>query len=372
MDQINIIVTNIFIIVIKLVYLLPILIFLIIILSAINNKKLDKYIKFITKASIITFITLFMSVFVMFLVGMVTSVLSEYGLIYLIYLILLSLILKLIKFGIEKSNLYNIKRKIINAPIYIRDVPSTYTPCEVSYLINGKIELKKDVYSTILNLISKGNLSISKTSKGIVVKELNNDMLLSPDESYIRNKLVLGDTIIKEELDEIVKSSIAKEKVLNNGVFSGNLIAFALYIIMFIISFILVLIDPNKFSDILAPLLCLTFAYAFYKVIIFVLQCMGILKFDELKKYTIKGVEEVLKWEAFEKYMIDFTRLNQANVMDVILLERYLAYAAVLNVNKKYNQQIVIELKKKIDDQNGINIKDTETILDKTIGDQNS
>lgn len=54
---------------------------------------------------------------------------------------------------IYKKN-YMIRKNKINE-IYIRDVDAEYSPAVLSYLMNNKIEIKKHLSATLLNLCTK-------------------------------------------------------------------------------------------------------------------------------------------------------------------------------------------------------------------------
>ena len=53
-----------------------------------------------------------------------------------------------------------------------------------------------------------------------------------------------------------------------------------------------------------------------------------------------KGKEEFKKWMKFKKFMSEYTLIEDKNVEDVILYEKYIPYSIVLGINKNYKDTI--------------------------------
>ena len=88
-----------------------------------------------------TELNLFISIILLFLIV---------GFIYLFFLLRIKLINKFQE------------KYVKNEGIYVRDIEVDYSPAVLSYLQNHKIEDKKDLVATILNLCSKKMLKINK------------------------------------------------------------------------------------------------------------------------------------------------------------------------------------------------------------------
>ena len=57
---------------------------------------------------------------------------------------------------------------------------------------------------------------------------------------------------------------------------------------------------------------------------------------------TEKGIEEAAKWKGLKKYMEDFSLLNEKEVPDLVLWEKYLVYATVFGIADKVLKQLKV------------------------------
>ena len=60
--------------------------------------------------------------------------------------------------------------------------------------------------------------------------------------------------------------------------------------------------------------------------------------------YTIKGAKEMKRWDKYKKFLEDYTLLEDKPLESVIVLEKHLAYATVLNVNTSYTKSFIEKL----------------------------
>ena len=60
--------------------------------------------------------------------------------------------------------------------------------------------------------------------------------------------------------------------------------------------------------------------------------------------YTIKGAKEMKRWDKYKKFLEDYTLLEDKPLESVIVLEKHLAYATVLNVNTSYTKSFIEQL----------------------------
>ena len=136
-----------------------------------------------------------------------------------------------------------------------------------------------------------------------------------------------------------------------------SLIAFLIFILLFIVYLVTMLFIPSKEKFILnAPemiysmgtsLVAIPISIVILKVLMQISKCQFIK--DDLKKYTDKGALEVLKWKKFEKFIRDFSMIETAEVESVKLWDKYMAYAMALNINKSYKSEELNELNRIID-----------------------
>lgn len=88
-------------------------------------------------------------------------------------------------------------------------------------------------------------------------------------------------------------------------------------------------------------------------IIIFLLECILILilclysfnKFKKVDIYTKKAKEEKDKLNGLENYLKDYSLINNKEILDIYLWERYLAYATIFNINHNVLETLKINLK---------------------------
>ena len=61
--------------------------------------------------------------------------------------------------------------------------------------------------------------------------------------------------------------------------------------------------------------------------------------------YTSAGVKEMKRWDKYKNFLKDYTLIKNRKIDSVIVLEKHIAYAIVLNVNKDYTKSIINDLK---------------------------
>ncbi len=67
---------------------------------------------------------------------------------------------------------------------------------------------------------------------------------------------------------------------------------------------------------------------------IIILSIILIVYTSLVRKKTYHGKEELAKWLAFKRFLNDFGQFDNSKVSEVILREKYLVYAVVLNCAK--------------------------------------
>ena len=63
-----------------------------------------------------------------------------------------------------------------------------------------------------------------------------------------------------------------------------------------------------------------------------------------VKKRTEKGALEFAKWSAFKRFLEDFGRLDEKELPEVVLWEKYLVYAVVLGCADKLSKTMQIKM----------------------------
>ncbi len=239
-----------------------------------------------------------------------------------------------------------LKNKIIKEDndtneIYVRDIPPNYSPALVSYLFNQKIEKKKDLIATIINICAKGAININfKDNNGVEIIDLGIINNLLDDEKYIYECLTNNKKNSYYEWEEIIINTYNNEQLSNK-----NHISLSEITTFIMICSIILLAISSSFN--------INF-YGFYDILMFVFFILfpinivfGVYDWikseffkDKIKNhiYTSKGATEIRKWEKLKRYIKDFSLIKEKELQSVSLWNQYLAYAIALNVNKNYNE----------------------------------
>lgn len=60
--------------------------------------------------------------------------------------------------------------------------------------------------------------------------------------------------------------------------------------------------------------------------------------------YTNAGAREMKRWDKYKNFLQDYTLIKEKEIDSVIVLEKHIAYATVLNVNKDYTNAMINDL----------------------------
>ena len=269
------------------------------------------------------------------------------------YYTIIALLISIILVSAEELISYNKNKKIVKnnqvEEIYIREVKVAYSPAVCSLLMNFRLEERKDIAATLLNMMAKKIINISKEKDSFIMEPTDTEILLTVDEEY------LLDTIIKkrksfqiEEWKRLVNLELTRYNFINKEKAIDTNSA-----LPWIIGFMVIGL-ANSFTDNSIILLGI-YCFGFYACLA---SLKKLLSFNQrglvdISKYTTEGALEVSKWQKFTKFLNDFTFVNENPAQMVVVLEQYLSYAMVLNINKDYYNKIFNELNKYLE-VNGI------------------
>lgn len=235
---------------------------------------------------------------------------------------------------------------------YYREFIDDYPVEVVEYLMNKNVTAN-GFSASILNLIYKKKIEIEKIPKKKDDYKFikNNEIDLSNSEIIIMNLLfneigngkevLLSD--IKNSAKKVTSSgkssvygtfslwqeNVIKESTKQNFYIDNQKIKFAfgllgiLGIMIFVMDFMLDLTILKWFT------LALSIIFTIY-----------ILSF---KKRTKKGNEDYAKWTGFKNFLNDFGRLNEKELPEIKLWERYLVYATIFGVADKLRNTMKIK-----------------------------
>ena len=140
-----------------------------------NNQKILKIINntFLTIVFIFILLILFFGA-IIFPFGILKSIIGNDGIFFTIFFVFIVWVL--ISFLIHFKNRFLI-RNHNGKEIYVRDINVEYSPAVTSYLMNNKIEVKKDLTATLLDLCTKNILKIEENENNkINIIDLKNEM----------------------------------------------------------------------------------------------------------------------------------------------------------------------------------------------------
>ncbi len=246
---------------------------------------------------------------------------------------------------------------------YYRELPEDYSPAVMSYLLSKGRTKDDDIMATILDLARKKVIKLTpiKTESGRIFKKeedtfeltwLNKDKLdtLLPHEKFLAtwflDEIGGGTSLVIDDLETKMKKQKAalqfkkdydyfklkvKDTAEKQGFFTANTLEGAKIFILLAVLFIL------------AGIIGLFFFGSFIAIALAVLGgvlLMGLLSLNFIRKYTRRGVEHKAMWEAFKKFLQDFSNMREAEIPSLVIWEHYLVYATSLGVADEVIDQL--------------------------------
>lgn len=249
---------------------------------------------------------------------------------------------------------------------YFRDFPEEYTPSTVSYLMNKSIN-NLSFNAGILDLIRKKAITIEEVTidkKGLFKNKQQKDYklsrnmnfnldTLSTSEKKLFNLLIgtvgNGDYVILGDMKEFSKDYNNAKRLIsgydswryaceleaeteefyeNTKKEKTNCI---LYLLIFIpITFLALLCGSNMGRVLLMDLFGI----------------LAIIYFSSATKRTKKGNEQYHKWKGLKNFLADFGRLDEKDLPEIKLWERYLVYATMFGLAAKVQNAMKMNLER--------------------------
>ena len=246
---------------------------------------------------------------------------------------------------------------------YYRELPEDYSPAVMTYLLTKGKSKDDDIMATILDLARKKVVSLTPVivESGRVFKKEEESFRITwrdkeklntllPHEAFLATWFIddLGgsDGLVLDELEDIVKkqkNALAfqkdyeyfKAKVKDTGEKQG-------------------FFAPNKLTGATVYVLIgvalmvlgmggLFFFESFFGIILAFLgglMLFGLLVMNFVRKYSLKGAEHTAMWNAFKKFLLDFSNLKEAEMPSLVIWEHYLVYATSLGVAEQVLDQL--------------------------------
>lgn len=249
---------------------------------------------------------------------------------------------------------------------YFRDFPEEYTPSTVSYLMNKGIN-NLSFNAGILDLIRKKAITIEEVTidkKGLFKNKQQKDYklsrnmnfnldTLSTSEKKLFNLLIgtvgNGDYVILGDMKEFSKDYDNAKRLIsgydswryaceseaeteefyeNTKKEKTNCILYSLIFIP--ITFLALLCGSNMGRVLLMDLFGI----------------LAIIYFSSATKRTKKGNEQYHKWKGLKNFLADFGRLDEKDLPEIKLWERYLVYATMFGLAAKVQNAMKMNLER--------------------------
>ena len=257
---------------------------------------------------------------------------------------------------------------------YYRELPDKEeTPLEAVFILKTgyKQSCLPNVFSaTILNFALKGYVRIEQEGKTIKIllnkiktDELtgdekkvleilraasnNNELTMAELEKYIKNypsKLMN----LNSTFEKVSKTQASEKGKFDTNRFNKQIVyaeknvgyIFLLIIIITASIFTIGYAYKNVQSMLIT---CTIISLAFFIVVTIINLILNIKITTSFNGFTQKGINEQEQWKAFKKYMEDFSYLNEKEVPELVLWEKYLVYATAFGIADKVLKQLKVK-----------------------------
>ncbi|MCB2359198.1 DUF2207 domain-containing protein [Clostridium estertheticum] len=249
---------------------------------------------------------------------------------------------------------------------YYRELPGEYTPAEMSVLMYfGKVHTR-DIMATLMDLVRKKQFSISQDN--MIRKDKNSDkktvqyefkliekrttVNLKKHEKFLISWLIYKvgryGCVSLYDIENYVKSDSTALQFKSDYNRWVNLVKedadeykflhktpIMLRVLVGIVGIYCVIYRTLEASFMFMPI---SLVLIFEGVILIILAIT-------MNKRSEYGSQQHAMWQAFKKFLKDFSRLDKAEIPSIVLWEHYLVYAISLGVAKEVIKQLPIIFK---------------------------
>lgn len=228
---------------------------------------------------------------------------------------------------------------------YFRELPDDYSPAVAGTLLSRNLYPgSKELFATLLNLVRKGYLKLEEEEKRttLILRE-DNKIGLSEEEKFVLDwyirKLGDGGRVVLEEIETLVKGrNEARE-------FNNNYERWKTIVYSDMLAKGLKLDKKDKFSISLGGATGIFyfigggFLTTYFQSLYFLaLTFMGFFLIPytlSSKRPSLEKEKAISRWEAFKKFLVDYSNLEEAKLASLELWEHYFVYAVALGVAEK-------------------------------------
>lgn len=227
---------------------------------------------------------------------------------------------------------------------YFRELPDDYSPSIAGTLVSRNLYPSgRELFAMLLDLVRKGHLKLEEGEKTTTLILQESGKPLSEEEKFILNwyirELGDGEKIILESVEASIKGrGGAKE-------FNRNYERWRTIVYSDMLEKNLKMDKRDKFSTSLGIFTGIAYfigggmLVVYFQSELFIL--MILLGFILLpytfsrKRASLEKEKTISRWEAFKKFLVDYSNLEEAKLASIELWEHYFVYAVALGVAEK-------------------------------------
>ena len=227
---------------------------------------------------------------------------------------------------------------------YFRELPDDYSPSIAGTLVSRNLYPSgRELFAMLLDLVRKGHLKLEEGEKTTTLILQESGKPLSEEEKFILNwyirELGDGEKIILESVEASIKGrGGAKE-------FNRNYERWRTIVYLDMLEKNLKMDKRDKFSTSLGIFTGIAYfigggmLVVYFQSELFIL--MILLGFILLpytfsrKRASLEKEKAISRWEAFKKFLVDYSNLEEAKLASIELWEHYFVYAVALGVAEK-------------------------------------
>ena len=227
---------------------------------------------------------------------------------------------------------------------YFRELPDDYSPSIAGTLVSRNLYPSgRELFAMLLDLVRKGHLKLEEGEKTTTLILQESGKPLSEEEKFILNwyirELGDGEKIILESVEASIKGrGGAKE-------FNRNYERWRTIVYSDMLAKTLKMEKRDKFSTSLGIFTGIAYfigggmLVVYFQSELFIL--MILLGFILLpytfsrKRASLEKEKAISRWEAFKKFLVDYSNLEEAKLASIELWEHYFVYAVALGVAEK-------------------------------------
>jgi len=246
---------------------------------------------------------------------------------------------------------------------YYRELPADYGPAMMGYLYRFKEITKDDVSATLMDLIRKGYVEVETGKESLTAKNANYTLryLRAKDQSELQehekqllkwffDTVAAGDTLTLKQLEDYNKTEIRAMKYMaanNEFNFAADREARKLNF------FDDVKEAATKGKTLFSVLLLVGIALAATRMLLSqgtftiivggVLIAMALLLSAytaSIERRSLRGHEDYVRWQAFEKFLKEFSNIKDYPMPGIVVWEHYMVYAVSFGIADLVEKQL--------------------------------